>query len=189
MIILHRYRAAILTPPKCASTSLHVALCRPPHDGSWICGTDPRWGEVDKHCLSPIPAGYAVHAIVRHPASRVVSLYHDWCRVRAYYGQATGDFEQRVLCLPHWEGEFWFWNAGLTEILSAAPPHTVHHVESIGTLWDALGIPPVELPRENASWSRPWLEYYTPETFAHVREIYAADFAAYGYGTDFPRTR
>lgn len=191
MIVLPRQRLVIFTPPKCGSHSLHARLCQADIGGITVIGHDPDLGDVGRHyCRSSHEwETFDHHAVVRNPFSRVVSLYHDYCRIRAYWGQSGPAFSEFVDSLPKLEtrtpGE-WFWNSRLVDCLQHVPNSTrFHKLESLGSLLSPVGLS--DLPRDNASLTLPWLDYYTPPTAARVRELYAADFERFGYCMEPPR--
>jgi hypothetical protein len=66
----------------------------------------------------------------------------------------------------------------------------VLHVERLASEFPALcadlGIPALVLPNRNRSTRRAMQGYYSPETLALVRRIYARDFEIFGYRDQLP---
>lgn len=183
MIALTDRKIVIITPPKTASTALHAALCPP---GQFVVGFDREGRELGKH-LSFVHnefRSYKPVAIVRHPLDRLVSLYLDYCRIRAHWGAPGPAFEDWVATLPNVEpgttGE-WFWNWTQARCLRDAPSHTeIVHVENLTAWLPTVGLE--KLPRVNTSYRRPWKEYYSHAiTLARATKLYAEDLQTYGY--------
>lgn len=86
-MLLHR-DCVIVTPPKCASTSLHTTLCE--HNGfAHIYG---RYGNAYGPHVTHVHDDFRdrpIYLIVRDPYERLISLWQNWCRV---YGEVTLDW-------------------------------------------------------------------------------------------------
>lgn len=75
MIVLHRQRAVVITPPRCASTTLRVLLPGPVFGGELLPRSDPWW--VAQHSCFP-PEGtedYRVFLAIREPVARGMSMF------------------------------------------------------------------------------------------------------------------
>jgi hypothetical protein len=180
MIVLQDRRLVIVTPPKTASTALHQALCGPGRPGLWL-----RDAARDKH-LTSIPEPYRdwpALITVRNPFDRVVSLWHDYARVRAYWGKETPSFGGWAMSLPDIEPGtegHWFWTSRQTDLHSAVPSAEPVRIEDMPAWLPRLGLS--DLPRVNPSWRRPTADYYHGAAVRdYIAAYYASDFARYGY--------
>lgn len=188
MIVIDTKRLVIFCPPKCASNSLHNRFCKEDVGGITVVGTDPDFGPVGRHYCRPSYEWetYQHFAVVRNPFSRVVSLYHDYCRIRSYYGAAAPSFREFVQWLPRLHpntaGE-WFWNSSLCCCLRHVPESTRFiKLESIPEFCQQHALPLPGL--DNASMSRAPREYYERWTTQRVQRLYEEDFHKFGYPTE-----
>lgn len=77
MIILHDAKTLIITPNKCASTSLHMYFCNKP-DTIWMNGPVGETWTMSQH-TTMIPSNFSSYRkvlIVRNPWERLVSLWN-----------------------------------------------------------------------------------------------------------------
>jgi len=164
MIVLNDERLVLMTPPKTASSALHVHCCQT-HNGIHICGeTD---GCFDHHTTRVPDAfrDYAKVVVVRHPLDRLVSLWHHLVRWNANHGDGCcsfADFCELVNSPP--DKFHWIYHRTICEYLRAQPVDGVLHYESLlGDLnrltgWNDDALPVVH---EQISFRSPWRSYFT----------------------------
>jgi hypothetical protein len=184
-------RIAIMTPPKCATHSLHAVFCAPPWCGRTIVGptvSDP--SKLDRH-VRQWPnelAGYRKLVVVRNPLDRLVSLFLHFVRFEAAEGRGTPCFADfcRWVVGPDRPAAFapqviYQWN--LSRWLKGVEWDGVLKVESLAHDLQREGLALASLPRENASYRvRPWQKFYDAELSRVVREWATGDCKRLGYG-------
>jgi hypothetical protein len=161
-----------MTPPKCATHTLHAVFCAPPWCGRTIVGptaADPQ--KLDRHVRTwPNELlGYRKLVAVRHPLDRLVSLFLHFVRFEAAEGRGTPCFANfcRWVVGPERPAAFapqviYQWN--LSKWLEGVEWDGVLRVESLDEdLWRE-GLAIESLPCENASYRvRSWQEFYDDE--------------------------
>ena len=187
MIVLfhHSPPTAIMTPPKCATHTLHDALCAPPHCGQSVVG--PVAGNqdlLDRHVRSwpNEVVGFRRVVVVRHPLDRLVSLYLHLARWDAAFGRATPAFwffaqqvGRRELSDP-----FYAWS--VSQWLAGVEFEAVLRVESLASGLSNLGLGVDRLPLRNASYHvRPWRQFYDPSLLEAVSGWAKPDCDRFGY--------
>ena len=171
---------AVMTPPKCATSALHQALCGPPWHGHTVVGPSAP-GLFDRHVNTWPSEAWEMHrcAVVRNPYSRLVSLYLHRVHWQAALGFGGPDFG--VFCRMVAEGAqepFYAWN--LCQWLPDDGA-TIIRVESLAADLATIGIP-AEVPRSNASFYRqPWEQFYNPDLLDIVADWAKPDCDRFGY--------
>jgi hypothetical protein len=186
-------RIAIMTPPKCATHTLHAVFCAPPWCGRSIVGptvSDPQ--KLDRH-VRQWPnelVGYRKLVVVRHPLDRLVSLFLHFVRFEAAEGRGTPCFADfgRWVVGPERPDAFapqliYQWN--LSKWLEGVEWDGVVNVESLADDLRREGLVVESLPCENASYRvRPWHDFYMPDLLELVRPWAQTDCEQFGY--DWP---
>ena len=179
MIDLSDRRIGIMTPPKCATHTLHAVFCAPPWRGRTIVGptvSDP--SKLDRH-VRQWPnelAGYRKLVVVRHPLDRLVSLFLHFVRFEAAQGRGTPCFTDfcRWVVGPDRPPGFspqviYQWN--LSKWLEGVEWDGLLRVESLAQDLRRHGLAVESLPCENASYRvRPWRDFFDAELLKVVRE-------------------
>lgn len=190
MIDLPDRRIGILTPPKCATHSLHAVFSAPPWRGHTIVGptiADRRL--LDRHVRTwPNELdGHRKLVVVRHPLDRLVSLFLHFVRFEAAEGRGTPSFNNfcRWVVGPDRPPGFapqllYQWN--LCQWLEGVAYDGVLKVESLAEDLRGEGLAVESLPRENTSFrSRPWRAFYCAELLDLVRPWATPDCEQFGY--------
>lgn len=165
MIALPRENLVIVTPPKCASTTLHVALCQQVDGAIWIEGPLPHApgdaSSVHQHCVT-VP-GYFDRCRVamtwRNPYERAVSLY-----AMMQERGTDAPIGQYVADLGAGRVDRWFWGWNQSEyarrVTCAGQPRSVNHwlrLDNLAADLAAAGVR-ADLDRLNVrpadAWSR-----------------------------------
>jgi len=186
VILLNDLRMAIVTPPKCASTTLHDSVRHLPTElRAWPVLGPSLDGRIDHHTRA-LPAGcedYKIVAVVRHPLGRLVSLYHHNCTWHSCRGLAAPAFWFFVNQIARGEIGDVFYAANLTRWLDGLNiAHTVK-VESIDADLKAIGLEfPTKLPKANAAHRCGWADYFTqPGLLETIKPWAEPDFELGGY--------
>lgn len=154
----------------------------------------------------PELADYWSFGFVRNPWSRMVSWYSMYHHLFERRDAGAQDVIDRFAAQPDvWLpfepyaydfGEFVFGAPSIprvgrtqVEMLTRADGSLVDFVgrtesfaHDLGVVRERLGLPPAQAhPHRNKSSHGHYSDYYTPETRAHVAEVYAADVEAFGY--------
>ena len=185
----------LFTPPKCASNTLHEVLTRQ----SCMSVIGPQFnGGVDIHTVvlpwdvtARLP-DYTFAVSVRHPYTRVASLYGHYCRYWPSPHLSFIEFLRKLVVAPR----FAFFNMTIAAMLEpleqpldGKPAIRVTRyvrVEHLAQDLRELGFDvPDELPRHHASVHR-GLEEYTPEAVQLVDQWAYHDFQRFGYAQGFP---
>lgn len=205
MIILPEQAKVVLGPPKCATTTLHYDLVRPPWLGFQI---DP-----DAQHDFQVPKQYEhfqIVAPVRDPYERATSLYWHYLRdVRRERGMAKGQKTSKMwvkipipeneisfVCymemvmhgeLLHYlvRPEYYFFTNTISDWLdNALRVDAFIHVEDLETDWAVLvGAErgEVQFSTRNAPGREPWEKYRSDRAVELVDEWAREDFLRYGY--------
>jgi hypothetical protein len=204
MIILPELSIVVLGPPKCATTTLHYDLVRPPWNGFQL---DP-----DAQHDFEIPAQYQYYRVVapiRDPYERATSLYWHYLRdVRRERGADQGlttPQEWQAIPLPEEEISFvdYVADAIAGEMSSLTRPSyrfysytisdwldyaervdDVIQVERLEDDWATLvGVErgDVTFSRRNAPGREAWEKYCSAEAIQFVDTWAEEDFLRYGY--------
>jgi hypothetical protein len=137
---------------------------------------------------------YRKFAVVRNPYDRAVSLYH-------YLSQKTDHHSYEKVSRLSFKGFLLYlaerrMTKNPTQLAFIADAHGNPIVDNIlrfetlnedfKALCDDLGMDgQVELPKKNASDHRPYWEYYKDQTTQDlVKDLFAADFEAFGYSKE-----
>ena len=189
MIDLPDRRIAIMTPPKCATHSLHAVFCAPPWCGRTIVGptvSDPQ--KLDRHVRwwPNELAGYRKLVVVRHLLDRLVSLFLHFVRFEAAEGRGTPCFRDfcRWVVGPERPEAFapqviYQWD--LSKWLEGVEWDGVLRVESLDEDLRREGLAVGSLPCENASYRvRPWREFFDAAVLDEVAEWAREDCVRYG---------
>ena len=191
MLLLHDQKLAIMTPPKCATNSLHAGLRCPPWNGETFVGPSPT---VESGCDRHINAWpheakrYKKLVVVRDPLTRLVSLYLHWANRLAGYGRAAasfGDFVGLVVAGGGFgEGmatPMYAWN--LSRWLADVESDGVLRAETLMADLAAHGIERQhELPRLNQSYrGQDYGAFYTPELLERAQPWALPDCDRFGY--------
>jgi len=188
MIVLEKYQTLIITPPKCATHSLHLGLCREPYGGVTVIGPSMGGGRVDRHTTAiPCEADdFSIVAVVRNPYDRLVSLWHHLVRFDAMHGRGTMAFYMFAAHVGRRDPNtvagdpMYGWN--LYNHLAGVPKRTKYvRLESLREDLAALGIALDKLPHELASQRRPWQDYYDDGLLATVELWAKPDCERFGY--------
>lgn len=203
MIILPEQAKVVLGPPKCATTSLHYDLVRPPWLGFQI---DP-----DAQHDFQVPEQYEhfqIIAPVRDPYERATSLYWHYLRdVRRERGIEQGLAPKKWRAIPIPENEisfvfymemvmrgellhiarsnYLFFTNTVSDWLDNAPRVDAFiHVEDLETDWAVLvGAEwgEIQFSTRNAPGREPWEKYQSDRAVKLVDEWAREDFLRYGY--------
>jgi hypothetical protein len=183
MILLFQSQIAIMTPPKCATNTLHAALCQPPHHGAALIGpAEPSTNS--RHCrVWPAEADPCrKYVVVRNPADRLVSLYLHYARQQSGLGRAVecfAEFAARVGS-GNEPAPLYGWN--LSTWLEGVPFDGVLRVESLLSDLQATGLAVDRLPLLNRSFRhQDYAAFYTPEILTTVERWARPDIERFGY--------
>lgn len=182
MSIINRvWKHVFVHVPKVAGTSME----RLPYVGG-------NSHETARHLL-PIAAKYGPFwswGFVRNPYDRLVSVHAAMLQHSTRYPGAPPDFREYVRWIAE-RNRFQklLHSRPMVEFLCGAEGQIlvdfVGRFEQIAPDWETvcgkIGVPHKPLPHRNASRHPPWQECYDPETLATAGELYAADFATFGY--------
>lgn len=146
--------------------------------------------QLEHHLSKEILENYFKFAFVRNPFDRFVST----CsflnrRNRDFEGRETAFMEQAIRAEPFRQRVLvWPQSDLLTNSESKVMMDFVGHYESLqqsyNEICEHIGIPKSELPRENKSMHKKWLDYYDDELKESVAEFYRSDFRLFGYDPD-----
>jgi hypothetical protein len=192
MILLHDQKIAIMTPPKCATNTLHAALRRKRWNGETFVGHSTLGGHTfDRHVnIWPHEVRrYKKVVAVRNPYNRLVSLYLHLATREAGHGNKSPNFktfaEQVVADSPELQG--WFkWN--LTKWLKGADDKEIEiddviHVENLKDDLARIKLPVVSLPFLNKNYrAQQYDAFFDPEILAAVLPWTQPDCERFGYG-------
>lgn len=188
MIVLQQQRAVIVTPPRTASVSLHVALC-----GSnaplWVVGPLRPQSLHSAHETPCVPhqfAAFRVFVVCRHPLARLVSMWRhvqetNWqpdCRL------SFADFVRRAAahpddCYPAWHQTI----GDITRGLEIAGELRFERLKD--ELLEKLGLT-IALPHLNRTQHGPWRDYYDADTLAIATEWASGDMERFKYVKEQP---
>ena len=188
MILLEKCRTLIITPPKCGTHSLHLALCREPYGGVTVIGPSMGGGRIDRH-VTTIPCeadDFTIVAVVRNSYDRLVSLWHHLVRFDAMHGRGTMAFYIFAAHVGRRDSNtiagdpMYGWN--LTDHLAGMPDRTKFvKLESLREDLAALGIAIDHVPHELKSQRKPWQKYYDAGLLAMVEPWAGPDCERFGY--------
>lgn len=185
MIVLPLHRIVIMTPPKCATNTLHTALCNERWRGQSCIGPSPIMeGSFDRH-VNRWPnetLRYRKLVVVRHPLERLVSMFLHHTSRRSGRGLVSPGFREYVEWVVNEPtlDPLYKWN--LSQWFEGVEFDNVLHVE---TLIEDLASEDIAIERlhvENRSYrAKPYRDFYDNETLKLAREWAAADCATFGY--------
>lgn len=182
MIISHRYKFILITPPKTASTSLHAFLSQKP-----FCGEPWSPAAGDQH-FAAIPGGcegYEVITCWRHPLDREVSLWGHSQSKASKKAEGHGEFSFEHFVREWQPSAGRFYAGSQKEWLNGIEPSTVVRFTHLHQ--DLMQLRPVkEAGREgfplrpikilNRSKHPHWRRCYTPGLKRIVLQRFADDF-------------
>lgn len=188
MILLVDQRICIVTPPKTASDLLHRTFCQSPWHGLAIVGEHSEPGNIDKH-YPGIPneaAHFKKVLIVRHPLDRLVSLYHHYCRLRAFDGLSSPDFGCFVVLVAE-RSVAWMFHMTIGDLIGDFSPDVVIRVENLEDGLRNAGLEVADLPHwVNQSFRKEWWEYFRGTCALECAKEWAkADAERFGYDLDY----
>lgn len=180
-------KTLIVTPPKCACTSLHKFFCEQ-HKGIYIVGPSGADGRVDKHTpITPMEfEGWRKLLVVRHPLDRLVSLWHHCVRYRAReYAAGTWDFAEHVDRCNDDAILDWFFSWDISRLVSGhffdgyiSCENLEEQLRSFDLLYGAV-------PRENAEYRKPWRDYFKERSTLEKATAWAKrDADRFGYAIE-----
>lgn len=186
MILFNDLRLALVTPPKCASTTLHDAVRHLPTElRAWAVLGPSLDGRIDHHTRE-IPPGcsdYKIVAVVRHPLCRLVSLYHHHCTWQSCRGQASPSLPRFSALVARQRMGDVFYDANLHRWLAGLNVAHLLHVENLDAELRAIGLPFPKLAKANASHRVPWPSYFSrhPGLLETIKPWAEPDFTLGGY--------
>lgn len=171
MVIIEEKKTVIVTPPKCASVTLHTL------------GKAEVGFPNDQKTSAVIPAEYTDWRkllVTRNPYARLVSLYAHRARDNAYRGSATpsfGEFSRRAVAGSATPWQDWL------PIWMLVGRQNFDGLIVFENLIDSLKSYDLgtAIPHYNPGYHRPWREYYSDQLLEEVRPWAAGDCQAYGY--------
>lgn len=186
MIVLQQQRALIVTPPRTASVSLHVALCGA-NAPIWVVGPLRPQSSHSAHETPCVPhqfGEFRVFVVCRHPLARLVSM---WRHVQETHWQpdarlSFADFARRAAahpddCYPAWHQTI----CDITRGLAVAGELPFERLRE--ELLDKLGLT-VSLPHLNRTQHGPWRDYYDADTLAIGVDWAREDAERFGYAIE-----
>lgn len=190
MIVLHGLKIAIMTPPKCATNSLHAALRQPPLSGETFVGPSPGGGWNRHYNVWPSEVlRYRKLVVTRAPKARLVSMYLHLCSRCAGRGLPSLSFRDYVSEMlkpePYFGPEFsiplYSWN--LSRWFRDVVFDATVRVESLVDDLNREGVVVRgELPRLNVSYrGQDVAEFYTAEILSLVEPWLAEDRDRFRY--------
>lgn len=146
--------------------------------------------QLERHLSGKMLESYFKFAIVRNPFDRFVSTCSFLNRRNPdFEGQETTfmkkairaePFRQRVLVWPQAD----LVTNSHNEVMMDFVGHYESLQDSYNEICRYIGIPASELPIENKSMHKKWLDYYDDELKNSVVKFYRTDFRLFGYGSD-----
>lgn len=184
MIVFADRKIAIMTPPKCATSSLHTVFCTPPFDGMVYVGPSPTGpGIWDRH-IAHWPnetASYRRLVVTRDPLDRLVSLYLFWARSMAGRGNATPSFE-RFVDLVLEEKIAPLYRLNLSRWIGECHYHATLRLESLNADLEREGLLVSALPKLDRSYRGiSSLEFYQDDLLERVKEWAMPDCDQFSY--------
>tara|TARA_Y100000034_G_scaffold105774_1_gene133394 strand:+ start:836 stop:1396 length:561 start_codon:yes stop_codon:yes gene_type:complete len=183
--INHEYRHVFIHTPACAGTSMERM--------EWVGGS----GHATAiRLLAEAPADYVSWGFVRNPYDRLVSVYHKAAQhVKKWPGspQCEGvtfstfvrSLQRRWIVTPHTLPMTTF----LCDVDNACHLDYTGRFETVDkdikVIADRLGAPHTQLPHLNPTQHDAWQEYYSPELYEIVGELYSDDFDVFGYKREY----
>lgn len=180
----------IITPPKCASTSLHTYLCDQ-QNNVYVVGPQLVGDHSEKH-TTVLPYGvrwpeqhpklnkkYQIGLVVRNPYARAVSL---WGHARDWDDLIHVEFDHFVkhILMPVQQP---FLSSTISRIMHnfEKPVAKLFHVESLVEDFTAIGADMSSFPHYNKVDHPPYTELYTQELMDLVYYWGQKDFQDYHY--------
>lgn len=192
MFVCHERKFVLVSVPKTGSTTLHYAMLRALETEFFFDNTNAHLyhlfaSDIDR-IIGPAIAGYSLHAVVRNPYARLISLYNDFHGQRGAIKQnsflkfvktgLSGRWLRDVHFLP--QTRFVNRTAGWGTC-------AIHRFEAgVQSIYDEIaalhGLPPTEVG--HARKGPPIGDFrrtYDPEALEIANEAYREDFETLGY--------
>jgi hypothetical protein len=189
MIVHHKRKQVILTPPHTASGNLHRALCTPELGWQWVIGPN-RDGVVDHHYMQ-IPDGwgwdgYEVAVVVRNPFDRLRGLFLHAEFAAHRHGDPIPDWTS--FCASIFEQECWFYRCSITELLGPQRYDDLIRFESLDTGLERFVGRPVKLSPPHRPQEEIAEVYELPAYSLTTARFWARpDCVRYGYDIEVPK--
>lgn len=186
MILIHDMFIAVMTPPKCASNTIHAVLRAMPWNGETFSGPNSSGPEtMDKHMnFWPHESlRYKKVVSIRNPYNRMVSLYLHYCSRKSGRGLPSPSFKE----YSEWVStgspvvENWYsWN--LSRWLEEVDFEHVIRTEFIQEDLKTLGISVASIPLLNRNYrAQRYIDFFTPEIMEIVHPWCEPDCIQFNY--------
>ncbi len=183
MIIYQEKQTIVLTPGKCASTTVRktlekelgqeVSFCIGPQGQYWRqYGIDSYKDSVGKHsvCIPYMAQTYKRYILYRPPFDRMVSFWKHYCK----YSSHEVDFSTFVGLVEQWkknnDKNMWFYTWRMDDIVREAGYCGIIHYNNLNQLNELLGTN-INFPVLHSTTHEAWQSYYTPELYRRVLDI------------------
>jgi len=197
--IISNHKFAFCCIPKVANSSVRAALlmAQGEYDSPKFSHTHNALGVTsNRDVVAELDHSWTICAIVRNPFARLVSCYADKICSDKIYSQNFLQcgmeknmkfkfFVERVCQNPYGNHHF-SPQADVLYVGGRLLPHFVGRFESLEDDWEHIRsmttLPLPRLPHLNACrYSKPYNEYFSPETVRMVEQTFARDLALFGY--------
>jgi hypothetical protein len=181
MIALEEQKIILMTPNKCASSTLHEVFCHSPWNGLYVIGPQGPWKSCGFNAINVIGKHttelcwehkeWKKYIVIRDPFDRFISLWKHYCK----YHDVDVTLEQFVDLVVSWQGpeyyKMWFYTWTIRDYLFNAPENVITiKQEILQNELEKIGLK-TELPKLHSSEREPWQTYYTPHLYNIVSQL------------------